>query len=1001
MVPEKNNLESEILKKAKKGEKVKRIRPRYPRFLLPLFIVLIAAAVVFVPMLTDIGPNISEVIEAFAPQKSDLVDISTIKKSSLEEYAIEGQLEIIEDENAINGVILTPEADYAVDTNLETTYETIVLDLKENGFNSIFFNLNYKDGYLTAVGGKNNLSPVSDGLKIITQKAKANEIRLFAVIDVKNIDLCKVANLKDLLNFITAIQKTEGVSGVMLKGVNYLNNGLTYNDYLKLGHYNGFEEFTKEIFYSNIERLSAEYKAATNNGYLGIFCEVDYDNTKKELIYKDKLKATDIAEMGIFDSVITYGLGATSSVSHPFKEMASLVADAKDTDTRMGFMLYSSKINNEYSNPDQLTRQLMVLNDLGLGTMVFDSYKAIKDDTTGAAATAIKYMKGNLTNYQPKGLTFSAPAALDFTTSYSSIAISGASDPEFELLLDGKPVERTESGFFSMQKNLKVGDNVFTFTHKGTTRKIYVTYTYTVLKSVSPSSSLALDGGSVLVVKANARIGSVVKATLNGQTVTLKQGVDQSGESTDKDTEFTVFEGKITLPEGKDKIQDLGKIKFTASHGGIVNTGYSGTIKVNKKPDKAPIYSPITHEGVKPGNRTIAEVTASYVETFDGDDTTDDLSRPTNSYLPKGTIDYVSNDKVYNAEIKQYYILFGYNKRVYKSEGSIKISTGSLPSNNTVGIKSTTNDGQYTTLVLDMTFPFPHNIDVKPQNYTKPATQDYTFSSATFTYVEIFLPYTTSISGNANFSGNPLFTKSEFAKVSNGYVLKLHLKEKGKFYGYTSYFDANGNLVVRFLNPNKTTGNSLAGVNILLDPGHGGTDGGAVGYDNKGREIKESETCLELCLAVKEKLTALGANVTMTRSTETSLATSTRSSIIRNSNAHLTVSIHRNSATNANAYGLKTYHFSAWQKEPATYIMNSVKASSKIDAIRPNYGKSAWARVDWHWFGYARISNMPVVLIEAGFMSNAKDLEAILNDDFNDAQAEAIVEGIVKYFNNQ
>ena len=81
--------------------------------------------------------------------------------------------------------------------------------------------------------------------------------------------------------------------------------------------------------------------------------------------------------------------------------------------------------------------------------------------------------------------------------------------------------------------------------------------------------------------------------------------------------------------------------------------------------------------------------------------------------------------------------------------------------------------------------------------------------------------------------------------------------------------------------------------------------------------------------------------------------------------------------------------------------MNAVKSSAAIEKIRPGYGKSAWARVDWHWFGYARISTMPVVLIEAGFMSNAKDLEAILRDDFNDAQADAIVDGIVKYFNNQ
>ena len=308
-----------------------------------------------------------------------------------------------------------------------------------------------------------------------------------------------------------------------------------------------------------------------------------------------------------------------------------------------------------------------------------------------------------------------------------------------------------------------------------------------------------------------------------------------------------------------------------------------------------------------------------------------------------------------------------------------------------------------------MAFPFPHNIDVKPQSYKDEATQDYTFSETTFTYVEVFLPYTTTVSGNLNLSGNPLFSKGEFAKSDKGYLLKLHLKNKGKFYGYTSYFDESGNLVLKFLNPKTVNGNNLAGVNILLDPGHGGSDPGAVYTDNKGKEIKESKTCLELCLAVKEKLTALGANVSLTRSSESSLASATRSAIIRASDAHLTVSIHRNAANNVNAHGVKTYHFNAWQKKPAETILNAFKENKKIKAFHPtkpipenwSFTTSAWVRTDWHWFGYARISNMPVVLIEAGFMSNATDLEAILRDDFNDAQADAIVNGIVKYFNNQ
>ena len=995
-----NESEQEILKRAKRGNKIKRMRPVFPRLLLPLIIIVLVAAIVLVPIFTDLGPVLSlNVLEVFA--SNDDINTDILTDSSLKEFSLESDIEIKEDETAINGIILTPNKDYNLDGDLQKSFKELFGDIKQKGFNSVFFNINYNGGFLTSVGGKKNTAPAGDLLTLAASNTTANELRLFVVLNVSKYNLLDSKELADLTAFINTLQSTEGVFGVMLKGLDIINHTISYNEYLKLGYYGGFDAFSKDLFISNITELAFNCKTANPNGYLGLFCEADYDAENNKLLKKDKLLANELINLNVFDSVLTFGFGSTASASHPFKEMTNALNDSvKNTATRLGFMVHSSKINTDYTNPDQLTRQLMVINEIGNGMVVFDSYKSLVTDKSGAAATALKYMQGSLSNYQPKGLTFSAPSSLDFTTSYSSIAISGASDPEFELLMDGKPVERTESGFFSMQKDLKVGDNVFTFTHKNVTRKIYVTYYYTVLKDVSPLENISLNGGSTLVIKANARIGSTVTATLAGQTVTLKQGVDQSEDTTEKDSEFTVFEGNITLPAATNKVQDLGKIKFTASHGGITDVDYSGTIKVNKKPTENPVYSPITHEGVMPGNKKIAEVISSYVETFDGN-TTDDYSRPTNTYLPKGTIDYVTAVDIYDSSSRSYYVKFGYNKRVYSNKGGIKISTGTLPESNSVGIKNTQSDGQYTVITLDTAFPFPHNIDVKPQTYTNPKTQDYTFKSTTFTYIEVFFPYTKSVSGTVNLSGNRLFSKAEFAKSTNGYVLKLHLKETGKFYGYTSYFDGSGNLVLKFLNPKSVKEDNLAGVNILLDPGHGGSDGGAEGIDNKGKKIKESETCLELCLAVKERLTKLGANVSMTRSTESSLDSSTRSSIIRKSNAHLTVSIHRNAADNVNAHGVKTYHFNAWQKEPAVAILDSFKSSGAIKEIHPTYTTSAWVRTDWHWFGYARISNMPVVLIEAGFMSNANDLEAILRDDFNDAQADAIVDGIVKYFNGQ
>ena len=67
-------------------------------------------------------------------------------------------------------------------------------------------------------------------------------------------------------------------------------------------------------------------------------------------------------------------------------------------------------------------------------------------------------------------LSITSPSKSDFLTYENSVAIIGASDPNFPLLLNGKEAERTADGYFSLQLDLKVGENKITFEHKGTTK---------------------------------------------------------------------------------------------------------------------------------------------------------------------------------------------------------------------------------------------------------------------------------------------------------------------------------------------------------------------------------------------------------------------------------------------------------------------------------------------------------------------------------------------------
>ena len=201
-------------------------------------------------------------------------------------------------------------------------------------------------------------------------------------------------------------------------------------------------------------------------------------------------------------------------------------------------------------------------------------------------------------------------------------------------------------------------------------------------------------------------------------------------------------------------------------------------------------------------------------------------------------------------------------------------------------------------------------------------------------------------------------------------------------------------MTVKFLNPKHVSGNNLSGVKIVVDAGHGGSDYGATAKNNKGVTIRESQLALMLAQKVQKKLQSYGATVVMTRNSDVRLSQDTRVLSIRNANAHFAVSIHRNSSDSAKPSAFNAYHFNAFTKMPAQYIYNAT-ADKKL------YDVTAWSGVKWHYFYLSRISNCPVVLTENGFMSNANELQKIIDPSFNDKCADAIATGIIKHFNNQ
>lgn len=188
----------------------------------------------------------------------------------------------------------------------------------------------------------------------------------------------------------------------------------------------------------------------------------------------------------------------------------------------------------------------------------------------------------------------------------------------------------------------------------------------------------------------------------------------------------------------------------------------------------------------------------------------------------------------------------------------------------------------------------------------------------------------------------------------------------------------------------------LKGKIIAIDPGHGGSDTGAIGSYSQEKDIT---------LAISKKVAALlsnaGANVIMTRTTDVDVYApydgaaeelQARCNIANAANADVFVCIHIDSYSTADARGVTAYYNS---KTPYDYSLAKYIHDQNMNATSfPDRGvRTANFYVLLH-------TNMPATLLELGFISNPTEENALNSETQQQNFAESIVKGLADYFNN-
>ncbi len=197
---------------------------------------------------------------------------------------------------------------------------------------------------------------------------------------------------------------------------------------------------------------------------------------------------------------------------------------------------------------------------------------------------------------------------------------------------------------------------------------------------------------------------------------------------------------------------------------------------------------------------------------------------------------------------------------------------------------------------------------------------------------------------------------------------------------------------------------------ITIDPGHGGTDPGAV-YEEKP-EVEEGETeseekgtlwretdiNLAISLKVRDILEKNGVRVVMTRTTEKDVVRKTRPELANKEQTALFLSIHTNSVeANDKANGIETWGNLETNKALSGVTDKSFAENVQNAVIKKTKASDRGIKSSSE-LTVIKYSLMPSVLIEVGFITNQTERENLFNDAYRTKIAEGIAEGVLKTF---
>ncbi|MEB3181339.1 MAG: N-acetylmuramoyl-L-alanine amidase [Nostocaceae cyanobacterium] len=239
---------------------------------------------------------------------------------------------------------------------------------------------------------------------------------------------------------------------------------------------------------------------------------------------------------------------------------------------------------------------------------------------------------------------------------------------------------------------------------------------------------------------------------------------------------------------------------------------------------------------------------------------------------------------------------------------------------------------------------------------------------------------------------NPIIAAVDWEQTQDETVKYTFNLKNNQQWGYHLRYEGNS-LILSLRHPPKKPMflgfyKPLAGVKIVLDPGHGGDDFGAIGPN----KYTEKQATLTVSMLLRDELTRRGATVYMTREEDKYLSLRERVDIINNIEPTIALSVHYNAIPDdgnpedAKGIGMFWYHPQA--KKLAGFLHDSLVENLQ----RPSHG------VRWQNLALARPTTAPSVLMELGFISHPSEADWVANPWEQQRLAAAVADSIAQWF---